>query len=583
MLYRRIVEIYERIEATSKRLEMTSHLVDLFRSTPPDVLGRTVYLTQGRIYPQFKGLELGLAEKLVVRAISSATGFREEDVIEEWQKKGDLGLACESLLSSKRQMALFSEDLTIDRVYGNFQRIASATGASSQDLKIKLVADLLHDATPVEGRYIIRTILGRLRLGVGDMTIIDALSGAFASGQKEAIERVYSIHPDLGEIAIVLAEEGMDALSRFRIQVGIPVRCMLAERLPSIGEILAKMGGKAAFEYKYDGVRVQAHIGDYIDLYSRQLERITEQFPDVISYLESASPKRDTIVEGECVPINPDTGEMLPFQVVSRRRGRKYGLDRAIEEYPVILILFDCLLLEGEDMTESPYLHRRKALMDALTFTDEVQLAKAIVTSDVQEAERFFHESIERGCEGVVAKSVAEDSIYRAGARGFLWIKYKRDYRMEMSDTLDLVIVGAYWGRGKRAGTYGALLMAAYDPKEDMFETVCKLGTGFDDETLKSLPVMLSRYKIDHPHARVRSRMDADVWFEPVAVIEVSGAEITLSPVHTCALGRFREDTGLAVRFPRFTGRWRDDRTPEDATTVDEIVELYKEQVKVGS
>ncbi|MCI0497109.1 MAG: ATP-dependent DNA ligase, partial [Thermoplasmata archaeon] len=398
------------------------------------------------------------------------------------------------------------------------------------------------------------------------------------------IERAYNIHPDMGEIAAALASVGVEGLGRFRIEAGVPIHCMLAERLPSLGEIIERLEGRLALEYKYDGVRVQAHfLGDgAIELFSRQLERVTDQYPDVTDHLRQACPLPGSIVEGECVPIDPATGDMLPFQVVSRRRGRKHGLARAVEDVPVSLVLFDCLLAGGEDMTLRPYPERRAAISVVLTPTDRIGLATTLETALPADAERFFEEAVERGAEGIVAKSTAEGSIYRAGSRGFLWIKYKRDYRMEFTDTLDLVPVGAYRGRGKRSGVYGALLMAAYDRDDDTFETVCKLGTGFDDGTLAAMVQMLDGIRLERRHPRVSSRMDPDVWLEPRYVMEVSGAEITLSPVHTCALDRLRKGSGLAVRFPRFTGRWRDDRAPEDATTADEVVSMYERQVKTA-
>jgi len=581
MQYGQIVDAYVEVQETTKRLEMTARLADLFSDTPPDQLRMAVYLTQGRVHPPFLGGELGLAEKLVVKAIALGTGHSVDEVQGSMYDTGDLGTTCESFLERKVQMALFTEELTVEKVYGNFLKMVDATGPASQDLKMKLVADLLHSASPVEGRYIVRTILGRLRLGVGDMTIIDALGSAFGV-ERKPLERAYNIHPDLGEIAAAIAEDGPEGLDRFSISAGIPVHCMLAERLPSISDILEKMEGTAALEYKYDGLRVQAHIlsDGSIELFSRQLERITDQYPDVVSALVASEPVRDTIIEGECVPIVPETGEMLPFQVVSRRRGRKHGLDRAIADIPVSIILFDCLLAGGEDVTLRSYPERRRTLEGVLTPGDGVGFAESLVTSDPVEGERFFTESIGRGGEGIVAKSVADDSIYRAGSRGFLWIKYKRDYRMELTDSLDLVPVGAYRGRGKRSGVYGALLMASYDRENDSFETVCKLGTGFDDETLKEMVEMLDDIRLDGKHPRVSSRLEADVWLEPRYVLEVAGAEITHSPVHTCALDRLREGAGLAVRFPRFTGNWRDDRSPEDATSTDEVVSMYERQVK---
>jgi len=355
---------------------------------------------------------------------------------------------------------------------------------------------------------------------------------------------------------------------------------MLAERLSSPEEILEKLGGKCIAEYKYDGERIQAHKnGNEVALFSRRLENISDQYPDAIELLKKCVKAKNAILEAECVAMDLETGEMRPFQELMHRR-RKYGIKEAMEEYPVSLFLFDALYIDGEDLTLEPYPVRRRALEKAVKESDRVKTAKHIVTSSVEELEKFFEEAIENGCEGLLCKSIAKDSVYQAGARGWLWIKYKRDYKSEMTDTVDLVVVGAFHGRGKRARTYGALLLAAYNPENDTFETVTKCGTGFTDEDLAKLPKMMQKHVFQHKHPRVNSALGADVWFEPVVVLEILGAEMTLSPIHTCAMGSIRKGSGLAIRFPRFTGNYRLDKSAEDATTIDEIVGMYRSQMK---
>jgi len=262
-------------------------------------------------------------------------------------------------------------------------------------------------------------------------------------------------------------------------------------------------------------------------------------------------------------------------------RRRKYGIKEAIEKYPVVLYLFDCLYVDGVDYTTKPLPLRRKKLKEVVKASEKVKLSTSRLIENPKDLEFFFEEAISEGCEGIMCKSVNSDAIYQMGARGWLWIKYKRDYKYEMTDTVDLVAVGAFYGRGRRAGTYGALLMAAYDPESDTFKTVCKVGSGFTDEDLAKLPELFKPYIIQHKHPRVDSKIEADVWFVPSVVLEIIGAEITLSPLHTCALNKIREGVGLAIRFPRFTGRYRFDKGPEQATTVKELIEMYKEQRKV--
>lgn len=587
MEYAAIAETYQLIEGTTKRLEMTDYLVELFKKTPPDVIDKVIYLTQGKLYPDYLGIELGIAEKLAIRALAKTTGLKEKTINEMLKKSGDLGSVAEEAIKKKKQMTLFSfqeeKKLTVEKVYENFDKIARAEGEGSQEKKIQYLAELLNLSSPLEAKYIIRTVEGKLRLGIADMTILDALSVAFG-GTKELrsfVERAYNIHPDLGYIARKLAEEGIEGVKKIKIQLGIPIRAMLAERLPSLEEILAKMGGRAAFEYKYDGMRIQAHVGEErIWLYSRRLENLTSQFPDVVNAIKEAFKGREGIFDGEAVPVDVNTGELLPFQVVSHRRGRKYGIEKAIEEYPVVLFLFDILYLDGEDLTSRSYPERREILERVIEETERVKFAHRLISSNIEKIKEFFNKAIEDGCEGLVAKNIGKESIYRAGAREFLWIKYKRDYKVEMGDTVDLVVVGAFAGKGKRRGTYGALLMAAYNPKKDRFETVCKLGSGFTDEQLAYLPKKFEELKIEKMHPRVYSEMDADYWFVPKVVLEVIGAEITLSPTHTCARDVVEKGSGLAIRFPRFTGRWRDDKSPEEATTTQELVEMYKNQIK---
>ncbi|MEM1724909.1 MAG: ATP-dependent DNA ligase [Thermoplasmata archaeon] len=588
MEYKVLAETYQKIEETSKRLEMTDYLVDLLKKTDKNVLDKVIYLTQGRIYPDYVGIELGMADKMAIKAISLAYGTRTEKVEEKYQKLGDLGLTAEEFARNKLQKTLFTFDdkggsLTIEKVFENFRKIAEATGERSQDKKINLLEELLNLAEPLEARYIVRTISGKLRLGIADATILDAMAIAFSESKenRDEIERAYNIHPDLAFIALKLVNEGIEGVRNIKVTPGVPVRSMLAERLPTLDEILDKMGGKCAFEYKYDGLRIQSHYTSGLKLiFSRRLENLTSQFPDIIENLKDALGNNEVILDGEGVPVNVETGELLPFQAVSHRRGRKYDVEKAIEEYPVVLFLFDILYLNGEDLTLRPYPKRREILESIVKETDKIKLATRIVSSDKQEISRFFEKAIESGCEGLVAKSISDESIYRAGAREFLWIKFKRDYQMDLSDTVDLVVVGAFAGHGLRTGTYGALLMAAYDDEKDAFVTVCKLGSGFTEDHLKQLPRILDSYKINHKHPRVISNIDADFWFSPYIVLELIGAELTLSPSHTCCMDVVEKGSGISIRFPRFTGRFRTDKKPDEATTAKEILELYRSQKK---
>jgi DNA ligase-1 len=582
--YAVIADAYEKIEATTKRLEMTDLLVDLLKKKESkEIIDRVVYLTQGKIYPDFVGLEIGVAEKLAIKALARASGTKDAELLQLLSKVGDIGEVAEQAMKRKRQATLGTQRvLTVQRVYETLDKMAKTTGSGAVDTKMSLLAGLLSDASPKEAKFIMRTVTGNLRLGIADMTVLDALAIAYGGGKeaRELVERAYNISSDLGRVANVVAEKGLEGIKKFQVVVFEPIRPMLAERLSSPEEILEKLGGKCIAEYKYDGERVQAHKkGNEVILYSRRLEDISDQYPDAVELVKEHVKAKQAILEGECVAIDLETGEMRPFQELMHRR-RKYEIEQAMEQYPVSLFMFDALYVDGKDLTLDAYLVRRKALEKALKESNRVKAAKHIITSKAKELEKFFEEAIAEGCEGLVCKAIGKDSVYQAGARGWLWIKYKRDYKSEMRDTVDLVIVGAFHGRGKRAGTYGALLLAAYNPDTDTFETVTKCGTGFTDKDLANLPEMLQKHLIPRKHSRVQSMLEADVWFEPKVVLEILGAEITLSPIHTCAVDSIRKGSGLAIRFPRFTGNYRVDKAAEDATTSAEVVEMYRGQLK---
>ena len=584
MNYAEIADAYERIEATTKRLEMTDLLVSLLKATPKNLLAKVVYLTQGKLYPDFEGVEIGVAEKLAIRALSLASGRKETEIEEDLKNSGDIGGTAQRFLAKKKQSTLFGakKALTVQKVYETFEQMANKSGAGAVDTKMNLLCGLLADASPKEAKYVLRTVTANLRLGIADMTVLDALAIAYGGGKetREHIERAYNISSDLGRVANVVAEKGIEGIKQYQVSVFEPIRPMLAERLASPEEILDKLGGKCVAEYKYDGERIQLHKkGNEVVLFSRRLEKISDQYPDAIDLVKKKVTAQETILEGECVAMDLETGEMRPFQELMHRR-RKYGIEEAIGQYPVSLFMFDALYVDGKDYTQEPYQNRRKALEKALAKSDRLTLAKQTLTRNVKELETFFEEAIEDGCEGIMCKSVGKDSVYQAGARGWLWIKYKRDYKSEMTDTVDLVVVGAIHGRGKRAGAYGALLLATYNKTADTFETVTKLGTGFTDKDLAYLPELLRKHEIPRKHSRVQSTLEADVWFEPAVVLEVLGAEITLSPIHMCAMDSIRKGSGLAIRFPRFTGKYRTDKAAEDATTSAEVVEMYQGQLK---
>ena len=577
-----VAEAYRDLEQVSSRLALTERLAALLAQTPAGLLPTVCYLCQGLIAPEFAGVDLGLAEKLAVRAVATAAGTDAARVAAMVRETGDLGQAGERLLDLPMARTGGAQDapvgLEVTEVVRTLREIAAAEGAGSQGRKVDLLTGMLARATPLEARYLLRLVTRNLRLGIGTPTILDALAQVHAGGKaaRPVLERGYNICCDLGKVAAALVSGGLAAVEHLRVQPGQPVRVMLAQRLSDSGQILARLGGRCAAEYKYDGVRVQAHrtADGTIELFTRRLEEVSDQFPDVVDLLAGLRPA-EAILEGEVVAYDAVAGELRPFGEVMLRR-RKHGIDQAVMDVPVGLFCFELLYADGEDLTMLPYPRRRAALEAALDLSPRLRLTTAAEVADPAALDAVFAQSVTDGCEGLVCKSTGPDSAYRAGARGWQWIKLKRDYRTELSDTADLVVIGAFAGRGRRTGVYGAVLLAAYDADADMFRAVTKCGAGFSDADLAGLHARLAPLLSPHKPARVEARQEPDVWFEPGLVLEILSAELTLSPNYTAAWGQIQDDAGLAMRFPRFTGRWRDDKAAQDATTTRELADLFR-------
>jgi len=566
------------MEQTTSRLELTNYLVTLFKNTPSQLIDKVIYLIQGKIRPDYEGIEMGIAEKMIIRIILQISNISSDEVYHKYRELGDLGSVAETILKYKVQKTLFNEKVTIEGIYLIFDKISKTTGKGSQDIKLRLLASLFNDSSPEECKYIIRFALGTLRLGIADNTIMDSLALAYTHDKKnrKILESAYNVSSDLGRVSKILAENGIQAVSAIKIELFIPIRPMLAERVQTSKEALDKVSGKGAVEFKLDGERVQIHRKDKkVQIFSRSLENITHYYPDVAE-ASMTIPLRNFIIEAEVVAINRDTEDFLPFQELMHRR-RKYDIAKNVENYPVSVNVFD-ILWAGGDKTILPYLERRALLKDVITNSVDARLTliqQKVVTS-VEQLERFMAKSIGYGCEGLVVKQT--DSPYRAGARGFAWIKIKREYRSELVDSLDLVIIGGSYGRGRRVGRYGALLLAVYDKNENVFKSVCKVGSGFRDEALAELFKELGKYKIPKRHARVYSKLEMDTWFIPTIVIEIIASEITLSPEYDAGMGSIRKGFGLSLRFPKFTNKIRIDKNPQDITDESELIEMYRKQ-----
>ncbi len=577
-----VAEIFEKMENTTKRIELTNILVELLKKTPKKIIPNAVYLLQGIIRPNFEGVELGIAEKLAIRAISKSSGLSIKKIEDDYRKVGDLGLTASNILKLKTQTTFTAEKITLERVYETLFKIAKLEGKGSQDLKMKHISSLLNDATPLEAKFVLKILLGTLRLGVAENTVMDALAIAFTGKKenKERIENAYNVSSDLGKVSQIVATNGIDGIKKFKISLFSPIRPMLADRVKSEKEAIKKMPELFSAEYKLDGERVQIHKqANKIILFSRRLENITQYYPDIVENIGKSLNVHEGVFEAEIVPINENTGEFLPFQELMHRR-RKYKLEQAVLQYPITVNFFDVLYFDNKDCLNLEYSERRKILEKLVNEDNFSKLVPMLLVKNENEVGDFLENSINAGCEGLMLKTPS--APYRAGSRGSNWLKLKREYRNELGDSLDLIVIGAYFGRGRRTGLYGTLLLGTYNPEKDNFPSICKVGTGFTDESLDQLYQILSNNVTLKKNSRIISEMEADVWLEPELVLEIVASEITLSPIHKTGLDLIRKNSGFALRFPKFTGKIRYEKAVEDASTVEEVLTLYKRQSKIN-
>jgi DNA ligase-1 len=562
---------------------MVEILSKLFQSLDKEEIDKVCYLTIGRIAPEYEDINLGLSEKTIQSAISLAISVPKEKVEAETQKLGDIGEVASKMVKTKKNpfKDYFSPSgqLTVKEIFDGLRKIASISGKGSTGIKKKTLASMLIEADETGKKYIARLAEGTMRLGAGDMTILNALSVSFFGSKKEKpiLENAYNISSDIGLIAKILKTSGLDGVDKIEIKINRPIKAMLAQRVSNFEDIREKIKSKEiSAEEKYDGERIQAHKnGENVNLYSRRLTDITSQFPDLVENIKKYIKVEQAILDGEAMAYDFENELFGTFQILMRRR-RKYEVKEYRKKIPVRYMLFDVLYADEESFLHKNYPERREKLETLIEQSKYIGLANRIISTDMDAIDDFFQECINKNLEGIVCKSCAKDSYYHAGGRDWTWIKWKKEYLTKLSDTLDLVIIGAYSGRGRRSGTYGALLCASYNHDEDTFETVTKLGTGFSDEQLANMPQKLADARVDKIPARaiVTKEMKPDFWFTPKYVVEVLGSEITKSPVHTCNWND-EEKQGLALRFPRFI-RWRAEKSPEQATTTDEILQMYK-------
>ena len=509
-------------------------------------------------------------------AIARAFGGNRATVLKRFDRLGDIGEVAAEIAAESGSSAAPESVPPVREIFDRLLGIARTTGTGSIGAKVEVFASLLREVDPLSCNYLCRVPLGRMRLGVGDPTVLDALSFASVGDKslRKRLERAYNETSDLGLVGKTLWEGGIEAVDALGIRVGNPVRPALAERLPSAEAIIAKLG-RVAVERKYDGFRCQVHkAGSDVRIFSRNLEDLTASFPEITESARRQVVASTAIFEGEALAYNPLSDEYLPFQQTVRRR-RKHGVEETAAELPLRLFAFDILYANGESVMERSYAERHAMLENMVQGGDTILISESRTTDEPDELLEVFDDSIQHGLEGIVAKR--PDSPYQAGARNYNWVKLKRVQAGNLQDTVDCVIVGYIYGRGRRAAFgVGALLVAVYDPERDVFPTVTKIGTGLSDDQWREVRERCEPYVSGRKPARVESNIEPSVWVEPQVVIEVLADEITRSPVHPT--GADNGGQGYALRFPRLVSFRQDDKKPEDVTTVAEIVELYGQQ-----
>lgn len=564
----------EKIERVSSRLEITRLLSELLTHLSSDEIAQGLYLMQGRVAPQFVAIEFGMAEKMVSKSAQSAMNIEKKYFESELKKLGDIGQAVEYF---KKQYASFDqEELEVVYVFQQLEQLARESGKASQERKGNILSQLIRQLDPLSCRFLVRIPLGALRIGFSDMTVLDALSWMLHGDKtlRPTIEQAYHVRPDIGYIARLVKEDGITALHAVKPELFTPILMMRAERLSSGQEIIEKIG-TCSVESKYDGFRLQIHFDKRgVKLYSRSLEDMTYMYPDIVEAVQKSVKAKSAIFEGEAIGYDPQTQKLLPFQETVQRK-RKHDIEEKAKEIPLRLFVFDLLYLDGQSYIDRPFHERRKKLshvveLDA-TGTAPLLLAEDTVVDNPQEIEQMFDDAIARGLEGILAKKL--DGVYQAGARGSNWIKFKKSYSSKINDTIDCLVMGYDFGKGKRTSFgIGAFLVGVYDDTRDVFVTAAKIGTGLTDEEWKHLKKESDKQKVARmpEEYEVHKLMSCDVWVKPSIVVEIKADELTKSPTHTAA---------YALRFPRLQ-RFRTDKKPEDATSLLEYQKMFESQKK---
>ncbi len=559
MFYSKLAEIYEKLEKTPARLSKIDIISELLKETEIEVLDKVSLLLQGRVFPSWDERVIGVASKMVIKVISQTTGFNENDIVQKFNKIGDLGLVVEDFVSHKKQKTFLKKQLTVEKVFENLQSLASMEGSGSQERKISLISELLSSASPTEAKYIVRTVLEELRTGAAEGVLRDSIAKAFGVSPPD-VENAWFILPDYGEIAKIAKTKGENGLRNVEIELGVPLNVLLAEKVPTLKEALSAFENPA-IETKYDGMRCIIHKkGEKIWIFTRRLEDVTAAFPDIVDSVKRSVKADKCILDGEAVGLDPKTGKPLAFQVLSTRIKRKYEIEKSAKEIPVKVNLFDILYLEGKSLFNLPLKERYELLKKSFKqVPGKLQLADHLETRDLKEAEKFYKKSLEEGNEGLIVKNL--DAKYQPGRRVGFWLKVK-----PTMENLDLVITAAQHGTGKRTGWFGSVVLGCLDQETGKLLECGMLGTGIkekkeneEDLTLDELTKMLKPLIV--------SEEGNEVKIKPRIIIEVAYEEIQKSPTYS---------SGYALRFPRFVRLRLDKRDPDTLERLKHIYSIQK-------